>query len=120
MMRGGPMGYGPPRGGPMMGRGGMRGPPPMYGQNGAPSTYAGSTYVEDTPAVMATRGMDNNQGPIGQAVEMDDRNGLPSPTLKQNFGLRDSDADVQGMIGMQQQRTSDDTGMSPSSIYSEE
>jgi hypothetical protein len=109
----------------MMGRGGMRGPPPMYGQGGpmsnAPSAYGGSTYVEDAPAAMggASRGADGEQGPIGQAVEMDERSGLPSPTLKQTFGLRDSDLDVQGMIGMQQQRRSNDV-QSSSSVYGEE
>lgn len=125
-MRGGPMGYGGPgRGAPMMGRGGMQAPPPIYGQSvpppDAPSAmnrpYDGSTYVEDAP-----RGMDfqQNPGPIGQAVEMDERNGMPSPTLKQTFGLRDSDADVQGMLAMQQQRSSQYTEpMSPTSVYSD-
>lgn len=45
-------------------------------------------------------------GPIGQAIEMDERTGSPqvSPTHYENqqYGLRDSDADVAGMVGLQQ------------------
>lgn len=72
---------------------------------------------------------------IGQAIEMDERTGSPaqpsSPSqdsYQQNYGLRDSDADVTGMVGLQQgrnspmRRTSDrESGMrSPTSIYSSE
>ena len=49
---------------------------------------------------------------IGQAVEMDERTGSPAtsphgagnfpPSQQQNYGLRDSDADVNGMVGLQQ------------------
>lgn len=131
--RGGPMGYGGPgRGGPMMGRGGMRGPPPPNYYGGPPSNppgprgpYDGSTYVgsqqqDVSPPGSREQNLDAPPGAIGQAVEMDGRNGVPSPT-RQNFGLRDSDADVQGMIGMQQQRRSDATDpMSPTSVYSEQ
>ena len=79
--------------------------------------------------------------PIGQAIEMDERTGSPpgplSPTnpgafesQQQNYGLRDSDADVMGMVGLQQgqeQRAppmrmdSTESGQrSPTSIYSEQ
>jgi hypothetical protein len=50
--------------------------------------------------------------PIGQAVEMDEQTGSPAspnaphggfpPSHQQNYGLRDSDADVNGMVGLQQ------------------
>ncbi len=110
----------------------MRGPPPNYDPqrgyyggpppNGPPSSagpYGGSTYVDEMPG-MRRPSMDNPDMPIGQAVEMDERNGIPSPT-RENFGLRESDVDVQGMIGMQQQRQNEAGGpRSPTSTYSEE
>ena len=52
-------------------------------------------------------------GPIGQAIEMDERHGSPpaaqdqgnyTPALDSvgtDYGLRNSDADVMGMVGMQ-------------------
>lgn len=71
---------------------------------------------------------------IGQAIEMDERTGSPaqasSPSQEHytaNYGLRDSDADVTGMVGLQQdrqgspmRRVSDrESGVrSPTSIYS--
>ena len=81
--------------------------------------------------------------PIGQAIEMDERTGsMPGGTSAPNYGLRDSDADVNGMVGLQQDRqmmTNGDSGApavggpvqrlrrdtqesgsrSPTSIYSE-
>ena len=78
--------------------------------------------------------------PIGQAVEMDEHTGSPqnpaSPThgvyqdQQPNYGLRDSDADVTGMVGLQQDRSErppvnrmdsmgrSEGGRSPTSIYS--
>lgn len=38
--------------------------------------------------------------PIGQAIEMDSRTG--TPPINQNYGLRESDGDVQGMLALQQ------------------
>jgi hypothetical protein len=72
---------------------------------------------------------------IGQAIEMDERSGSPahasSPSHEPyapNYGLRDSDADVTGMVGLQQERrgspivvrdTERESGVrSPTSIYS--
>jgi hypothetical protein len=45
-----------------------------------------------------------NDSPVGQAVEMDATTGNPSPSHPpQGFnGLRDSDGDVAGMVGLQQ------------------
>jgi hypothetical protein len=64
--------------------------------------------------------------PIGQAIEMDSRSG--TPPVNPNYGLRDSDGDVQGMLALQQEgftgppprRRSKDAALSPSSNYSME
>ena len=62
---------------------------------------------------------------IGQAVEMDANTGSPQPTPGYPPGhpLRESDSDMQGMIGLQQRRMGsplrgDDSTMSPTSAYS--
>lgn len=123
-------GYGPPppgmRGPPPPG---MRGPPPPgppgYGNDGG---YFGAAAVplpqsRSGPSPTADRGMsptyqqqDNSYMagamPIGQAIEMNEQTGSPaSPNTPQggfpqnqspNYGLRDSDADVNGMVGLQQ------------------
>ena len=62
-------------------------------------------------------------GMIGQAVEMDARHGSPSMSPAPQFAnpnqLRDSDTDVQGLVGMQQQQHQHrDSPMSMSSLYS--
>lgn len=74
-------------------------------------------------------GMDNAAlAPVGQAVEMDARTGSPAQP-PQGFGqfpnqLRDSDADVAGMLALQQARTGSprrhDTYMSEVSKYSQD
>lgn len=65
-------------------------------------------------------------GPVGQAVEMDANSGSPAQP-PQNFGtfngIRDSDADIAGMVGLQQGRSASaqarhDTYMSDGSKYS--
>ncbi|KAF1838587.1 pali-domain-containing protein [Decorospora gaudefroyi] len=140
---------GPPRGGPRGGgygpRGGMRGPPPPgwngngrggrlpnngvpmqgppMGRGGPPPGYNNNNFYNQPPS---------NRGPpppgsmaampIGQAIEMDNRTGTP-PT---NYGLRESDGDVAGMLALQQggfpadapQRRPSDGMMSPTSEYS--
>ena len=56
---------------------------------------------------------------IGQAVEMDHLTGSPANTpgfIPPPHPFRDSDSDVQGMVGMQQGRAAEP--MSPSSLYS--
>jgi hypothetical protein len=96
MMRGGPgMRGGPPPGwngrgrggmppgGPMTGRGGLA--PPGYGQDrsylGGPGSRNQSPLpYGDAPRGMSPAGMRGDPANIGQAVEMDDRTGLPSPT----------------------------------------
>jgi hypothetical protein len=66
--------------------------------------------------------------PIGQAIEMDNRTGTPpvNNNQNQNYGLRESDGDVQGMLALQQggfpagapQRRPSDGLLSPTSQYS--
>jgi len=66
--------------------------------------------------------------PIGQAIEMDNRTGTPPTNPNQNYGLRESDGDVQGMLALQQggfpagapQRGPSNGIMSPTSEYSNE
>lgn len=147
--RGGP--YGGPRGGYGPGqRGGMRGPPPPGwngngrgmrpppgGPNGpgpgrgapppgynnyagGPPPREGSPYDNRGPSPLGPM-------PIGQAIEMDNRTGTP-PINNQNYGLRESDGDVQGMLALQQggfpagapQRRPSNGPMSPTSEYSVE
>jgi hypothetical protein len=61
----------------------------------------------------------DSEPPIGMAVEMDGTQGRPSQ-MGSNYGLRDSDGDVQGMIGLQQQRSTPEPGnRSPTSTYSQ-
>ncbi|KAI1379186.1 pali-domain-containing protein [Hypoxylon crocopeplum] len=70
---------------------------------------------------------DAHRAPVGQAVEMDASTGSPAHPPR-GFGqfnnqLRDSDADVAGMLALQQARTSTqrhDTYMSEGSRYSQE
>jgi uncharacterized membrane protein len=115
MMRGGPQGMrGPPPPGYGRGRGGMP-PGAMMGRGGYPPPrggYGGYGMPSRGPPMM------DNQGPIGQAVELDERTGLPSPSQSRpNSGPREGD--MPGMVGMMQQpRRSTERGpMSPSSDY---
>lgn len=68
---------------------------------------------------------------IGQAIEMDERTGSPPdavPNQVSPYGLRDSDGDVAGMVGLQQNQPADngqharisehDDPTSPTSVYS--
>lgn len=147
--RGGP--YGGPRGGGYGPRGGMRGPPPPgwngngrggrpphgvpmhggppMGRGGPPPGYNNNNiYGQGGPPPRETSPY-GNRGPsppgpmpIGQAIEMDNRTGTP-PT---NYGLRESDGDVAGMLALQQggfpagapQRRPSNGMMSPTSEYS--
>lgn len=65
-------------------------------------------------------GLDGN-GPVGQAIEMDATTGSPSlaPRGFGQFGnIRDSDNDVAGMVGLQQQKLQRQTVDSEASRYS--
>jgi hypothetical protein len=154
--RGGPRGgpYGGPRGGygPPP-RGGMRGPPPpgwngngrgmrppqdmpMYGPGpgrGAPPPGYNNNFYNQGPPPREVSPYGNRgppppgSMPIGQAIEMDSRTGTPPVNSNQNYGLRESDGDVQGMLALQQggfpagapQRRPSTNLMSPTSEYSE-
>lgn len=98
-------------------------PPP---QQAAADNYA--TYNPDDSRSSLPRaespppmpGLDSH-GPVGQAIEMDATTGSPSiaPTGFGRFGnIRESDGDVAGMVGLQQQKLQRQTVMSESSRYS--
>lgn len=111
--------------GAMMGRG-RDGPPPVYesGYNGgdvrpppppggfAPRNQspAGYTPRNQSPAGYTPRNQPPPPAPapmphdsIGQAIEMDERTGSAGPG---QYGLRDSDGDVAGIVALQQGRSS--------------
>jgi len=74
-----------------------------YGQGGRPASLARA----ESPPPLA--GIDDG-APVGQAIEMDGTTGSRSPSappqgFTNQYGpLRDSDGDVAGMVGLQQQR----------------
>ncbi|EDU49948.1 pH-response regulator protein palI/RIM9 [Pyrenophora tritici-repentis Pt-1C-BFP] len=151
---GGPGMYGPPRGGGFgPPRGGMRGPPPPgwngggrggrppngppmqgppMGRGAPPPGYNNSNFYNQGPPPrdQSPYGRGPPPGPpgqmpqdIGQAIEMDNRSG--APPAAGNYGLRESDDDVAGMLALQQggfpagapQRRQDNGLMSPTSDY---
>ncbi len=143
--RGGP--YGGPRGRGNGPRGGMRGPPPPgwvgngrggrppqgvpMGRGPPPPGYNNNYYNQGPPPPRETSPYENRGTsppapvPIGQAIEMDNRSGI-SP---KNYGLRESDGDVAGMLALQQGGFPADAPQrhllnqpvdSPSSFYSAE
>lgn len=147
MMRGG-RGAPPNYGAPQNGRGYNRDPSPgpSYDQYGPPPNSAPSGYSRDRSpgpgGYIAYPGGDDAQsslpraesppplpnthtgaGSVGQAVEMDASTGSPSHA-PQGFGqfgnLRESDGDVAGMVGLQQQKSQmpRETLMSETSRYS--
>jgi hypothetical protein len=144
MMRGGrapPPGYGPPPNGRGYDNRGMS--PASYGRRPSePQQYANDVYAAPPPATTEYTPYNpeepsrdslpraespppmpglENAGPVGQAVEMDASTGSPSraPTGFGQFGgLRDSDGDVAGMIGLQQQKLQRQTTDTEPSRYS--
>ncbi|KAL3426079.1 pH-response regulator protein palI/prr-5 [Phlyctema vagabunda] len=144
MMRGGrapPPNYGAPQNGQ-----GYRDPSPPraydeYSQQSVPTTgytsnappggyvaYPGGDDRSSLPRAESPPplpGLGNSAAPVGQAIEMDATTGSPSHP-PQGFGtqygnLRDSDGDVAGMVGLQQQRTAPrETLTSETSNYSSE
>lgn len=145
-MRGGrgapPPGYGPPRNGPgydnrgpapigsynrmsppqQPGQGYSRDPygPPPAGEYAAynPNVDRSSLPRAESPPPLP--GLDS-EGPVGQAIEMDATTGSPSvpPRGFGQFGnIRESDGDVAGMVGLQQQRLQRETLQSDTSHYS--
>jgi hypothetical protein len=92
---------------------GMRGPPPPgYGGDGAmyggPNNPPPRSQQRPPPDQFVARGLSPaNDLAIGQAIEMDERHGSPvamGASQGQQYGLRDSDGDVAGMVGLQQDR----------------
>ena len=115
-MRGGPPpGWNGPRGGGMMMGRGPSGPAPPSYDNDIDNYYSGDADYMPPPMVMGgsrsttPRGASPApppDGPIGQAIEMDERHGISSPTQQASYGLRDSDGDVAGIVALQQARAS--------------
>ena len=105
------------------------GPPggPGYGGDGY-GPYNGSNNRDSLPRAESPPPLEMHApGVVGQAVEMDATTGSPShaPAGFGNHigGLRDSDSDVAGMVGLQQQHTNlgrHDTVTSDASHYSSE
>ena len=97
-----------------------RGPPPVGGYAPYGSDQRGSLPRAESPPPLS--GADT-AGPVGQAIEMDATTGSPSPsTAPRGFGqfgnLRESDGDVAGMVGLQQQKIQRETMATESSMYS--
>jgi hypothetical protein len=146
--RGGMRGGGPPPPGWNGNGRGMRGPGPMPGPGpvarGAPPPgynndpyaqgYAQGPPLRNDPSPYGNRNVPPPHDlqppmPIGQAIEMDARTGTPplNQTQNQNYGLRESDGDVQGMLALQQggfaaqpPARRPNGPISPTSNYSEE
>lgn len=77
-------------------------------------------YRNNSPPLPIQGGPADDGQIIGQAVEMDAVHGSPSPSpaFARPMQLRDSDSDVQGFVGLQQQQQQRDTPMSMTSVYS--
>ena len=104
------------------------GPPsaPGYGYGSREQSPGGRIRMpRDSPPPPLPLEYSEASSGIGQAVEMDAHTGSPQPTPGYPPGhpLRDSDSDMQGMIGLQQRRMGspsqhDESTMSPTSVYS--
>ncbi|KAF2643456.1 pali-domain-containing protein [Massarina eburnea CBS 473.64] len=118
-----------PESGPMPGPGPMgRGAPPPgysnYDGQGMPFRREASPYNQ--PGGPLPNAQMQPSMPIGQAIEMDQRGG--TPVNNPNFGLSESDGDVQGMLALQQgggfpsssPQRKPEGPISPTSQYSEE
>ena len=136
-----PGGY---RGGPSPGGYGRRPSPPQQtfpgGYGGDPSPGGDYAYAKQElpPGQQPIQPYRNEPSPplplqhpgegeiIGQAIEMDARTGSPglaSPQFPRMQQLRDSDSDVQGLVGLQKQGTGKehrDSPLSLTSVYSGE
>jgi hypothetical protein len=127
--RGGRGGYGPPPG--MVPRGGMPRPGPPPGYTGAIEPYYNNIPRGASPPMAQPPPPEHDEfvaGPIGQAIEMDERTGSPpmqmNPVMNSSYGLRDSDGDVAGMVDLQQAPIRHESARSsgprsPTSIYSD-
>lgn len=88
------------------------------GRQPSPGAYQGQGMRAESPPPPMP--IPANEGAIGQAVEMDATTGSPSrtPVPYQPMQLRDSDSDVQGLVGLQRQREHRETPLSITSVYS--
>lgn len=97
----------------------------VYNDPGADGFAAYGDARDSLPRAESPPPLPNEHGPVGQAIEMDAATGSPShaPAGFANHygGIRDSDGDVAGMVGLQQQRAGlarHETVMSDTSRYS--
>lgn len=144
--RGGPPGYGrggydravsPPGGYNQYGRRPSGPEGETYGRNTSPRPPPAGDYTAYNPEEVRDSlpraesppplPGEEREGPVGQAIEMDATTGSPSHApsgFGTRFGqLRDSDGDISGMVGLQQQRQdalNRDTVTSEGSVYSGE
>ncbi|KAL8985866.1 MAG: hypothetical protein Q9177_004317, partial [Variospora cf. flavescens] len=88
------------------------------GRQPSPGAYQGQGMRAESPPPPMP--IPANEGAIGQAVEMDATTGSPSrtPVPYQPMQLRDSDSDVQGLVGLQREREHRETPLSITSVYS--
>jgi len=80
----------------------------------APGGYAAYNQADDRSSLARAESPPplnaDSRGPVGQAIEMDATTGSPSPSgqAPRGFGqfgnIRESDGDVAGMVGLQQQK----------------
>ncbi|KAI4143834.1 MAG: hypothetical protein L6R39_004428 [Caloplaca ligustica] len=94
------------------------------GRQPSPGAYQGQRIRAESPPPPMPE-IPANPGVIGQAVEMDATTGSPShgspshtPIPFQPMQLRDSDSDVQGLVGLQRHREHRESPMSLTSVYS--
>ncbi|KAL8645491.1 MAG: hypothetical protein Q9210_006677, partial [Variospora velana] len=89
-----------------------------HGRQPSPGAYQGQGMRAESPPPPMP--IPANEGAIGQAVEMDATTGSPSrtPVPYQPMQLRDSDSDVQGLVGLQRRREHRESPMSLTSVYS--
>ncbi|KAL8914355.1 MAG: hypothetical protein Q9171_000985 [Xanthocarpia ochracea] len=85
----------------------------------SPGGHQGQSMRAESPPPPVP-GIPANQPLIGQAIEMDASTGSPShtPAPIRPMQLRDSDSDVQGLVGLQQQREHRESPLSLTSVYS--
>ncbi|KAI4192142.1 MAG: hypothetical protein LQ346_004459 [Caloplaca aetnensis] len=90
-----------------------------HGRQPSPGAYQGQGVRAQSPPPPMPE-VPANEGVIGQAIEMDATTGSPShtPVPFQPMQLRDSDSDVQGLVGLQRQREHRESPMSLTSVYS--
>ncbi|MCJ1308193.1 hypothetical protein MMC25_001845 [Agyrium rufum] len=104
-------------------------PNPGYGFGGrepSPGAQGRQNFARNSPPPPMPLNDSQDDSTIGQAVEMDALNGSPAQTPglpPPNNPLRESDSDIAGMVGLQQQRMAspprhNESPISPSSVYS--